>query len=70
MEGAARRQKREFELAVTGAWHAEAFARSKRLKKLSDYLQPKATASTPAEMLAVLRELQAGGAPMNIRRVN
>lgn len=72
MEGAARRQKREYELTVVGAWHAEAFARQKRLKKLGDYLgdKPKARRQTPEEMFAVIQQFKAGGAPMNIREVN
>jgi hypothetical protein len=72
MEGAARRQKREFELAIIGAWHTEAFARAKRLKNLSEYLADKPTrkAQTPDEMFAALQQLKAAGAPMNIRQIN
>jgi hypothetical protein len=72
MEGAARRQKREFDLAIIQAWHTEAFARAKRLKKLSEYLadKPKRRAQTPDEMFAALQQLKAAGAPMNIRQIN
>jgi hypothetical protein len=72
MEGASRRHKRDFDLAITQAWHAVAFDRAKRLKKLSDYLgdaKPK-RAQTPDEMLAVLMSMKGAGAPMNIRKVN
>lgn len=70
MEGAARRARREQELAILQAWHGEAFARTKRLKGLSDYLGEKKKAQTPEEMLAVFRSFQSRGAPMNIRQVN
>jgi hypothetical protein len=70
MEGAARRQKREFELAIIGAWHTEAFARAKHLKKLSEYLADKPRAQTPDEMFAALQQMKAAGAPMNIRQIN
>jgi hypothetical protein len=72
MDGAARRQKREFELVVSGAWHAEAFARTKSLKPLPDYLKakPKPRIQTPDEMFANLQMMAAGGAPLNIRTIN
>jgi hypothetical protein len=72
MEGAARRQKREFDLAITQAWHAVAFDRTKRLKGLADYLvvKPKYKAQTPEAMFAALMQMQAGGAPLSIREIN
>jgi hypothetical protein len=72
MEGAARRHRRDFELAITGAWHAEAFARQKRLKGLADYIgeKPKRRKQSPEEMFAILSQFQAGGAPIDIREVN
>jgi hypothetical protein len=72
MDGAARRQKWEFDLMVSGAWHAEAFARTKQLKQLSDYTgtKPVRKAQTPDEMLAALQMMKAGGAPLNIRELN
>lgn len=30
--------RQQFDLVVTGAWHSETFARTKRLKKLASYL--------------------------------
>ena len=73
MEAVSRRHKREFDLTVSGAWHAEAFARTKKLKKLSEYVgdKPKSVkATTPDEMFAVLQMMKAGGAPLNIRTIN
>jgi hypothetical protein len=73
MEGAARRQKRAFDLVIIGAWHTEAFARTKKLKALSDYVGDKPKpfkATTPEQMLAAFQAMQAGGAPLNIREVN
>lgn len=71
MEGAALASKKRQDLAVYQAWHAELFAREKKLKKLSAYLReaPK-KAQTPAEMLAALKGFRSRGASMNIRRVN
>jgi hypothetical protein len=70
MEGAANRHKREFELAITQAWHGEAFARTKLLKGLGDYLKRPKKAQTPDQMLAALKMYADGGAPLNIRTLN
>ena len=72
MKGRAKAAKSAFDLAIMQAWHGEAFARSKRLEKLSKYLGSKERVrpQTPAEMLEVLRSFQSKGAGMNIRRVN
>jgi hypothetical protein len=56
--------------AIAGAYYGEALARTKRLKPLSEYLldpsgAPKqATIQTPEDMLAILKEIEAGGAAM------
>ena len=51
--------------------HATAgFTRTDKLKTLDHYLGKKPVgAQSPAEMIAVLRQLQAGGAPMTIERI-
>jgi hypothetical protein len=76
MDGAARRHKRELDVAISCAWHSvvfEAKAQKGRLKKLSEYLEVKAKPrkrQTPEEMFAILSQFQAGGAPIDIREVN
>ena len=73
MEGRARAAKQAFDLSIAQAWHTAAFARTKKLKKLSDYLKATgapAKAQTPAEMLEVFKSFQQRGAGMTIRRVN
>lgn len=70
MAGAGKRIQREAELALTTAWLTIRFERTKKLKPLAKYLaeiRPKRP-QTPADMLAVLRGLQAAGAPMTIRK--
>lgn len=77
MEGAALRHKRELDMLIAGAWHTAIFglngyAGKLRGKNLSDYLnsaKPK-KAQTPDEMFAALLMTQAGGAPLNIRKLN
>ena len=70
MEGRARAAKRNFELALSQAWHTEAFAREKRLKKLAEYLEGPPKARTADEILDAFLMFQALGAPMTIREVN
>jgi nitrate reductase assembly molybdenum cofactor insertion protein NarJ len=71
MEGRAHAAKQQFDIAVAGAWHAEAFARTKRLKPLSKYLaHDDSRGQDGAQMLAALREMNARGAPMTIRKVH
>ena len=72
--GAKHRARIEIENGrIAGAYYAESFARTKRLKPLSDYLlrpdgAPKgATSQTPEDMLEILRELEAGGAAMTFK---
>ena len=61
--------------AISLAWHVEALARTdpkKRLpslKKLLARAVAPAARQSPADMLAVFRAYQAGGAPMTIRRI-
>lgn len=71
---AARRRNIEREnRAIAGAYYGEAFARKKRLEKLTSYLidpdgRPKGeTIQTPDDMLAALKAIQAGGAQMNFK---
>jgi len=71
MEGRALAAKSRYDLALFAAWHGEAFAREKRLKPLGKYMasgQPKRQQGA-SEMLAAMRELNARGAPMTIRKV-
>lgn len=70
MEGAGLAAERAADRALFQAWHAEAFAREKRLKPLARYLSSgKPQKQGPAEMLATLREYKARGAAMEIKRV-
>jgi hypothetical protein len=72
MEGRARAAKREAEAMLSQAWHTEAFARQKHLKPLDKILakrKPRRVQS-PEEMLAILMQCQAGGAPLTIREIN
>ena len=70
MEGRARAAKRKQEAALSQAWHTEAFARTKKLPRLSDLFGEKTKAQTPEEILAVFRQFHSGGAPMNIKKLN
>lgn len=70
MEGAALAAERRADLALFQAWHGEAFAREKRLKSLSKYTVRKPQKQGPEELLAAMREFQARGAKMTIRRVS
>jgi hypothetical protein len=70
MEGAARQVQRQMDLAIVGAWHSEAFARTKRLNKLSSYLgqdRPSST-SNHAKALAFFHSLKARGVPVKISK--
>lgn len=72
MEGAGLAANQQTDLALFHAWHAEAFAREKRLKPLGKYLssnRPKKSQSA-AEMLATLQEFADRGAKMKIKRVS
>lgn len=72
LEGCRKRDLHAYELALFGAFQAERFARTKKLKPLGKYLaelRPKRP-QTPEEMLAVMRDLHARGAPMTFRKVH
>ena len=71
MEGRFHAARQAADLAISQAWHAEAFARQKRLKPLGEYLSKSGgpQGQSGAEMVATLHELRVRGAPMNIRRV-
>jgi nitrate reductase assembly molybdenum cofactor insertion protein NarJ len=70
MEGRSRAAKQQFDIAVAGAWHAEAFARQRRLKSLAKYMgRTTDQKQSGTQMLAMLQELSARGAPMTIRKV-
>lgn len=65
----ARAANRHVDLAILGAWHAEAFARTKVLKKLSAYMQRQETPqSNAAQALAFFHSLKARGVPVTITR--
>lgn len=70
MEGCSRAAKRRGELALSQAWHTEAFARQKTLKSLDKLLGLKPKAQTPDEMFAILQGIAMRGAPMNIKTVH
>lgn len=69
MEGAARAAKQQFEMFVSGAWHGEAFARTKRLKPLSDYLTEHVD-QRPPDLLSAFREMKARGVSVDIKKLN
>jgi hypothetical protein len=71
MEGAAMANRRAYDIAIAAAWHTEAFARTKKLPKLSSILtesgdKPKSVA---AQALAFFHQMKAKGIPIEIRRV-
>jgi hypothetical protein len=71
MEGAALREQQAYDLMIAQAWHTEAFAREKKLKKLSQY-QSKSQAqkrSPVADAAAFFHRLKASGVPVEISRV-
>jgi hypothetical protein len=70
MEGMARAAKRNLELAITGAWHAEAFARTKRMKKLSAYLPGEQPLNGGDDVIGIFRAMKKGGKPVSIRKLN
>lgn len=72
MKGRARAAQSEYDLAVSQAWHGEAFARAKKLKSLSEYL-PKGESSQsipPEAILDAMMTMKAHGVPMDIRKLN
>jgi len=70
MEGAARHAQKQMDLAIVGAWHNEAFARTKRLNKLSSYLgnERPSGKSNHAKALAFFHGLKARGVPVKISK--
>ena len=74
MKGCAHAANRELELAIATGWHAELFARTKKLKSLSEYL-PRDDADGPAPVvqpeviLDAMLTMQAHGVPMQVRKV-
>lgn len=73
MGGRAKAALRETEDRIAVAYMTAVFTRTERLRKLDFYLKkarPPRKARTPEEMLAVLRQFHAGGAPLSIREIN
>lgn len=75
MEGAALRQEREYDLAITTAWHTAIFALNGyggklKNKSLADYLisQEKPQANSTAKAIAFFHSLKARGYPVDITR--
>jgi hypothetical protein len=67
MEGAALAARRQFDLAITTAWHTEAFARTKKLPKLASLIgDHDGTKSASAQALAFFHGLKAKGVPVEI----
>lgn len=72
MEGAVLLLQRQHDLAVSQAWHAESFARTKRLKPLSAYQSGERERSKGAGGVALLNyalELQAQGKFVKIEKL-
>lgn len=71
MEGRARAATQALEVQLFGAYQAERFARTTRMKPLSHYineLKPKKT-QTGDDVLSVFRAYAARGAPITIKQV-
>jgi hypothetical protein len=71
MEGAAEAEGKAYDRLLAQAWHTEAFAREKKLKKLSSYVGKKADAkrSIAADAMAFFHRMKATGVPVEISRV-
>lgn len=73
MKGCAHAATREFELAITTAHQGEAFARTKKLKSLSEYLPRDENAETqavqPEVILDAMLTMKAHGVAMEIKKV-
>lgn len=70
MRGARRRVERDGTDMIRLAHMTAVFTRASKLNSdVRKYLPGARQAQSPEEMLAVLHELQARGAPMNIRKV-
>lgn len=73
MKGRARAAKHQAELAISQAWHGEAFARAKKLEPLSRYLPDDGSEPEPVQAEAILdamMTMRAHGIPMNIRKLH
>ncbi len=72
MQGVRKRLESEARLRVRTAWETAVFvgaAWAGKLKPLSHYIATPARRQTGSEMLAILREFQAKGAKMKIKRI-
>jgi hypothetical protein len=75
MDAVALAAKRKHDNDIFLAWHVAAFsgaAQAGKLKSLSKYLTPvsRPKPQTASEMLDILREFKAMGAPMTIEQIN
>lgn len=67
MEGANLAAKRQFDLAISTAWHTEAFARTKKLPKLASLIgDHDGKKSSAAQAIAFFHGLKAKGVPVKI----
>ncbi|MEG3152997.1 hypothetical protein U1769_24150 [Sphingomonas sp. ZT3P38] len=71
MKGRAHAAKEQRDLAIWQAWQGERFARTKKLKDLSEYLSGGSKEPVqPEVVLDAMLTLQAQGAAMTVRRVS
>lgn len=69
MEGAAEAERKAFDLAITTAWHTEAFAREKKLGKLSKYLKRQSEKrSVLSDAHSFFASMKAKGIPVKVYR--
>jgi anthranilate phosphoribosyltransferase len=70
-KGKAEKAKRDADDRTALAFATAMFTRSTKRERLADYLiASRKRATTPADMLAMMREFQARGANMNFRQVH
>lgn len=72
MKGVRRRMERESDAQVALAWQTGAFAaaaQAGKLKPLWHYIRKPMPVQKPSEMLSILREFQARGAGMTIKKI-
>ena len=72
MEGRRQAASRDEDARVALAWYVEAFRRTKRLPALETLLgeREELAEQTPADMLHVMRSIQAAGGSVEIELVN
>lgn len=72
MKGRSLAAKQRAELAISQAWHGEAFARAKKLKGLDHYLLGGDSAEPvqPEAILDAMMTMQAHGVPMQIKKLS